>query len=77
MVDLKITITIKDSDINEFKTGFLKAIPKPTEYAHLTDVEFLKQYLEDALFRAYKTGKMKIAQETTLPIVTDNIVKIT
>ena len=72
-VDVTITIT----DVDEFKTGFFKAVIKPEHLSHLTDIQFLKKYLTDVLNNAYITGKKKIAQETTTPDITEDIVEVT
>ena len=74
MTTLDITIAI--ADVDEFKTGFLKACPKPPHMAHMNDLQYLKQWLEDNLFNAYKTGKLLIAQETTPPTVIEDIVDV-
>ena len=77
MVDLIVTITIADNKATEFKNGFLKAVAKPRKYQHLTDVQFLKQYIQDILFECYQAGKIQIARETTIPTVEQDIVEVT
>jgi hypothetical protein len=72
----EIIIKIPSSKFDEFKTGFNKAIPRPEAFEHLTDEQFIKQYIKDFIFRAYKTGKMIKAKETTKPVIDDNILEV-
>lgn len=65
MVEIKFIIP--DDKVQELKTGFLKAVPKPEQYQHLTDLEYYIQWLKDSTLAAYKTGKILIARETTPP----------
>ena len=74
MTTLPLTINILD--IDDFKVGFLKSRPKPPAMAHLTDLQYLKQIMEEFLFHWYKEGKIQIAQETTPPTVNENIVEV-
>jgi len=77
MTGLKVTIEIKTGFEDDFKNGFLKAVEKPPEYQHLTDVQFFKQWLQDCIKSAYKTGKIMIAQQTTTPTIETDIVTVT
>lgn len=77
MAVIEIKITIKEDCLNELKLGFLKAITKPPQYAHLSDIAFFKQWIEDNIINAYKTGKIMIAKEETQPEIIDDIVEVT
>lgn len=70
---MKISISIPDEKLEEFKTGFLKAVPKPEHYQHLTDLQFFKQWIYDNILAAYRTGKILIAREATPPSFEDII----
>ncbi len=74
----KITFTIDDAKLAEFKAGFLKKHPVPidedTEVPEFTDNEWLKEWGKRAYINAYRTGKKKIAQDTIAPVTDDNIV---
>jgi len=72
MVEIKFTIP--DNKVDELKIGFLKAVPKPEQYQHLTDLEFFKQWIKDNILNAYRTGKIMIARESTDPTF-DNILQ--
>jgi len=65
MVEIKFKI--KDDKVEELKLGFLKAVPKPAQYSHLTDLQYFKQYLKDTIMAAYITGKTQIAREEQTP----------
>ena len=65
MVEIKFNIP--DDKVDELRLGFLKAVPKPEQYAHMTDLQFFKQWMRDNILNAYRTGKIMIAKETTNP----------
>jgi len=80
MVEIKINIKIPSAKVNDFKEAFKKVVVTehlPPEYQGLTDLQLLKAYLKDHLFAIYKTGKMKIAADTTPPEVDLNILEVT
>ena len=76
MADVNINIKILDGELADFKAGFLKAKPKPDDYAG-TDLQYFKDCIEEWIFNVYKTGKMMIARETTEAEIDDTIVEVT
>lgn len=64
---MQIKITIPDTKFNELKTGLLKAIAFPEDWKSYTDNQKIKLWLKEIIFNAYKTGKINIAKETTIP----------
>lgn len=65
-----ITFNIPDSKINEFKTGFLRACPVPTELVLAvptplyTENEWIKEWGRRQLKDAYERGKRLLLQDT-------------
>ena len=76
MPEIEIKIIIEDTNLEELKTGFLKAVERPPQYSGLTDIQFFKKWLQDNIISAYKTGKIMIAQETTQPVIIEDIVEV-
>jgi len=64
----KITFTIDDNKLEEFKSGFLKENPvpglAPKEEKQLTEDQWIKEWGRLQYIRAYKRGKRKIAEDT-------------
>jgi hypothetical protein len=73
---MEIKIIIPDDKLEELKTGFLKAIPKPEELQHLSDVEWFKRWLKGQIGSAYVTGKKLIARETTNPVIDEECLEV-
>jgi len=71
MVELKFIID--DLKFEEFKTGFLKSLPVP-EDSGLTENKWIKEWIKNQLLNVYKSGKVKIARETTTPEVDYDII---
>ena len=59
-------INISTVSENEFKTGFYKLYPKPSE---ITDSQHIKNITIGLLATVYKDGRHVIANETTVPEV--------
>jgi len=60
----QITITLNDSKLTEFKTGFLAFCPIPKDDKGKPIVTFeawVKSYLKEQLISVYKSGKIKLA----------------
>lgn len=77
MATLTVTIKIKTGEEVNFKNGFLKAVKRPPHLEHLTDEQFFKKWLQDAIFNAYKTGKIMIAHDESIPEITEDIIEVT
>jgi hypothetical protein len=73
---MEIKINIPDDKLEDLKIGFKKAVDKPPELEHLNDIQFFKRWIKDMILRAYMTGKIKIAKETTTPEVDEDIVEV-
>lgn len=73
---MKIIIEISELNQDEFFNGFNKTIVKPPKYQHMTDIQFLEQWITDVIDNAYKTGKIIIARETTKPNFIDKIAEV-
>lgn len=68
---MQITLTIPDDKLLEFKTGFLAMCPVPKEYDEegnllplMTELQWFKEWIKRDVLRAYKHGKLKLAQES-------------
>lgn len=73
---MRIIIEIPETDETEFLNGFNKAIAKPPQYQHMTDEQFLQQWIIDSIYAAYKTGKIQIARETTKPTIHESLISV-
>jgi hypothetical protein len=71
---MEIKFNIPDDKVDELRIGFLKAVPKPPELQHLSDLEYYVQWLKDSTLNAYRTGKILIAKEATEPVF-ENIIE--
>jgi len=70
---MELKFTIDDNKFEEFKTGFLKALPIP-EDSGLTENKWIKEWIKNQLLNVYKTGKIKIAREQTQPEIDFDII---
>ena len=70
MVD--IIIKIPNDKLDDFKAGFLKVYPNESGE---TDLKFLQIFIRQELINIYKTGKTRIARETTEPDIDEEIVE--
>lgn len=75
MADINITISIASANVADLKAGLLKARPKADPGQ--SDLNYLKELIENSLFNIYKTGKIMIAKEATAPVINDTIVSVT
>jgi len=74
---MKVTITIKEGNKEEFLTGFNKAFGvKTPETVGLSQEEFFKGWLDESITAMYNTGKIIIAKEHTKPTLTKDIVEV-
>ena len=71
MAELKITID--DSKVADFKIGFLKSVPKPSNYAG-TDLQWIKEWVISNLKLRYAEGKETIARESSQPVIDDTVI---
>lgn len=72
----EITLTIPDELVSEFKIGFLKQNPIPTDEdgaALYTDAQWFKESIRQWALSIYKQGKRKLAQEAAYSIEEDII----
>jgi hypothetical protein len=72
-MDIDITLRIDDTKINDLKVGLAKYFK--VDSTDITPAWF-KAFLNDMIFKFYKTGKIWIAQETTAPVIDENIVEV-
>ena len=67
---MDITITVPDNNLDDFKAGFLKAMPKEDGVGNLAHFETcLKRYARNK----YKQGKRMLAEEAVN--INDNIME--
>lgn len=68
----QITLTILNEKLAEFKIGFLAMCPIPIdndpesetyEQPLFTELQWLKEWIRRDVIRAYRHGKLKLAQE--------------
>lgn len=68
----EIILTIPNEKLTEFRTGFLVMCPVPIDndpesetYRQplFTELQWLKEWIRRDVIRAYKHGKIKLAQE--------------
>lgn len=62
----KITYTINDSKLDEFKTGFFVFVPVPTDAngkPEMTENQWIRQWGKMQFLNAYKKGKMMLAHK--------------
>ena len=73
MVEIEIKLIIDDTKLDNLKTGLAKYFNVDS-----TDINpnWFKAFLQDMIYKFYKTGRIKIAQETTAPIIDDNIIQV-
>jgi len=70
---MKINIEILDDD--DFKAGFFNVIKIPEELVGINEETFITNWIKAQITNVYKTGKVKIAKETTPPEVNYDIIK--
>jgi len=62
---MEIKIKIPDNKFDRFKEAFYKIYPKPKDYGSKTDLEYIELWIYEQLFKVYKTGEIRIAQDKT------------
>ena len=69
---MKITLTIPNEKLEEFRTGFLAMCPVPMiedpenpgqQIPEFTELQWFKEWIIQDLKRAYRHGKKKLAKE--------------
>ena len=72
---VEITITIPNDKVDELKLGFKAAVLQVDEYEGLSDIEFFKKWIMNQIKNIYKTGKINIARETTVPDIEEDVIE--
>lgn len=78
MTDIKITLTIPENKIEDFRSGFLATCPIPmtidpnnsedpmSMIPEFTEKQWIKEWLKRKVIRAYKHGKKQLAEKTAI-----------
>jgi len=72
-MEIDIKLIIDDAKIDNLRTGLAKYFN--VDSTDITPTWF-KAFLQDMIYKFYKTGRIKIAQETTAPIIDDAIIQV-
>jgi len=70
---VELTLTVPDEKLEEFKAGFLKIYPIPDDWEG-TDNQWIKDKIVFTIKRIYKSGKIRIAQESLSPEIDEDVI---
>ena len=72
-MDIELILRVDDTKLNDLKLGIAKYFNIDSTEVNAT---WFKAFLQDMLFKFYKTGKIWIARDTTAPVIDENIIEV-
>jgi len=73
---MKLIIEIPNDKIEELQEGFNLAVRRNPEHEGMNDKQFFKQWIQDSILNAYRTGKIMQARQQTKPVFAEDLVSI-
>lgn len=72
-MEINIKLIIPDTKVQDLRVGLAKYFKIDS-----TDINaaWFKAFLQDIIFKFYKTGKVWVAQETTPALIDENIIEV-